>query len=300
MSPNHVGRHRAPRTPLHVSASRLLPGAAPVARGSAAFAAAGGLILAAPTAGQAAPGAVAPQTAPAAVPSAAMSLVPPAALSAAPSSPVAIAPALPLPANPVIVGPLRQGSRGESVRVVQRIVGTSADGVFGPKTHAAVKGYQSRKGLLVDGIVGPQTSRAMGLSYGTTSSRTTTTASRTTTRAPLSSPSTSGVLGVAAQYTGIMYRYGGSSPSTGFDCSGYTQFVFGKVGKSLPRTAEGQRQATTRVSNPQPGDLVFFGAPAWHVGIYAGNGMMYDSGRSGLPTQLRKVFSGASSYGRVG
>jgi peptidoglycan DL-endopeptidase CwlO len=299
MSPNHVGRHRAPRTPLHVSAARLLPGAAPVARGSAAFAAAGGLILAAPTAGQAAPGAVAPQAAPAAVTSAASSFVPPAALSTAPSSPLAIAPALPLPANPAIVGPLRQGSRGESVRVVQRIVGTVADGVFGPKTHAAVKGYQSRKGLLVDGIVGPQTSRAMGLSYGTTSSRTTTTASRTTTRAPLST-STSGVLAVAQQYTGIMYRYGGTSPSTGFDCSGFTQFVYGKVGVSLPRTTEAQRRATTRVSNPQPGDLVFFGSPAYHVGIYAGNGMMYDSGRTGLPTQKRKVFSGVSGYGRVG
>ena len=96
------------------------------------------------------------------------------------------------------------------------------------------------------------------------------------------------------------YRYGGTSPSTGFDCSGFTQFVFCKVGVKLPRTTEAQRRATTRVSSPRPGYLVFFGSPAYHVGIYAGNGMMYDSGRSGLPTQKRKVFSGVSGYGRVG
>ncbi|HKJ10776.1 MAG TPA: C40 family peptidase [Ornithinimicrobium sp.] len=104
---------------------------------------------------------------------------------------------------------------------------------------------------------------------------------------------------MASSLTGIMYRYGGTTPA-GFDCSGYTAYVFAQVGKSLPRTAEGQRQVTTPVSNPQPGDLVFFGAPAHHVGIYAGNGMMYDSGRAGLPTQLRPVFSGVSGYGRVG
>ncbi|QDO89832.1 NlpC/P60 family protein [Ornithinimicrobium ciconiae] len=108
-----------------------------------------------------------------------------------------------------------------------------------------------------------------------------------------------GVLGVAAAYTGIPYVYGGSTPS-GFDCSGYTSFVFRQaVGIELPRSAAGQQSYATPVSNPQPGDLVFFGYPAYHVGIYAGNGMMYDSGRPGIPTQLRAVFSGVSGYGRV-
>ena len=54
------------------------------------------------------------------------------------------------------------------------------------------------------------------------------------------------------------------------------------------------------MSNPQPGDLVFFGYPAYHVGIYAGNGMMYDSGKPGIPSQLRAIFSGVSGYGRAG
>jgi peptidoglycan DL-endopeptidase CwlO len=111
-------------------------------------------------------------------------------------------------------------------------------------------------------------------------------------------PAAGGVLAIAAQYEGLMYHYGGTSPSTGFDCSGFTQYVFGRVGISLPRTAEEQRQAVTPVSNPQPGDLVFFGSPAYHVGIYAGNGMMWDSPRSGEAVAKRAIWSGNVTYGR--
>jgi cell wall-associated NlpC family hydrolase len=111
-------------------------------------------------------------------------------------------------------------------------------------------------------------------------------------------PAAGGVLAIAAQYQGLMYAYGGTSPSTGFDCSGFTAYVFRQVGISLPRTAEEQRQAVSPVSNPQPGDLVFFGAPAYHVGIYAGNGMMWDSPRSGKAVDLRSIWSGNVTYGR--
>ncbi|MFK5688727.1 C40 family peptidase [Ornithinimicrobium sp. LYQ92] len=116
---------------------------------------------------------------------------------------------------------------------------------------------------------------------------------------PAAPAPTGGVLSVAAAYTGIPYVYGGSTPA-GFDCSGYTQFVFAQAGISIPRTTSAQQAAATPVSNPQPGDLVFYGYPAYHVGIYAGDGMMYDSGRPGIPTQLRAVFGGVSGYGRIG
>jgi cell wall-associated NlpC family hydrolase len=60
------------------------------------------------------------------------------------------------------------------------------------------------------------------------------TASRSTARDYTSlKPAAGGVLAIAAQYEGLMYSYGGTSPSTGFDCSGFTQYVFGKVGISL-------------------------------------------------------------------
>lgn len=105
------------------------------------------------------------------------------------------------------------------------------------------------------------------------------------------------VLAVANQYTGIMYRWGGTTPA-GFDCSGYTQFVFRHVGVNLPRTSAAQSKAGARVpaSQAQPGDLIY---KPGHIGIYAGNGMMYHSPRTGKPSQLAKVYSGNWSYIRV-
>ena len=128
-------------------------------------------------------------------------------------------------------------------------------------------------------------------------SPTTTPAPARTAVPPVVAPSSSGVLGIAASLAGIYYIYGGTT-TAGFDCSGYTQFVFAKVGINLPRTAEEQRQAVTPVSDPRPGDLVFFGSPAYHVGIYAGNGMMWDSPTTGSPIALRAIWSSNPSYGR--
>jgi peptidoglycan DL-endopeptidase CwlO len=133
-------------------------------------------------------------------------------------------------------------------------------------------------------------------------SRATITASRAAARlpvaqsAPLPAPRSAGLLGIASSLAGIPYVYGGTTTS-GFDCSGYTQYVFGQLGISLPRTAEEQRQASKPVSTPVVGDLVFFGAPAYHVGIYAGNGMMWDSPHTGMSVALRSIFAGAT-YGQ--
>ena len=135
--------------------------------------------------------------------------------------------------------------------------------------------------------------------------RTTDRASRSATRLPVSSakqsvkaPTSGGVLGIAATLAGIDYVYGGTTPA-GFDCSGFTMYIFDKIGVSLPRTAEQQRQFSTPVSDPQPGDLVFFGAPASHMGIYAGDGMMWDSPRTGKDVSLRSIYSSSVTYGRV-
>lgn len=71
----------------------------------------------------------------------------------APSKPVV----RPAPVRQVGDPELHRGSKGEAVKTVQRAVGTTADGIFGPKTEAAVKAFQKRNGLVVDGIVGPKT-----------------------------------------------------------------------------------------------------------------------------------------------
>lgn len=85
------------------------------------------------------------------------------------------------------------------------------------------------------------------------------------------------VITLAANYLGVPYKYGGTSPS-GFDCSGFVQYVFKQVKINLPRTAAGQYQVGTAVDKQslQSGDLVFFkrngAANIDHVGIYTGNG----------------------------
>lgn len=107
------------------------------------------------------------------------------------------------------------------------------------------------------------------------------------------------VLAKAAQYEGTPYVYGGSTPNPGFDCSGYTSYVFDQLGIDLPRSAAAQRSATGSTSSPRPGDLVFFGSPAYHVGIYAGNGMLWDAGNPSSPVRMRDIWRGHVTYGTV-
>ncbi|MGO1165600.1 MAG: C40 family peptidase [Janibacter sp.] len=136
-----------------------------------------------------------------------------------------------------------------------------------------------------------------GSSSSSSSSSSTAAATPKSSPAPSSSGS-SDVISIAKQYIGTPYVFGGSSPA-GFDCSGFTQYVFAKAGKSLPRVTTAQQAAATPVSNPQPGDLVFFGSPSYHVGIYLGNGQMIDAPSSGKSVSIRPVFDGVSGYGRV-
>lgn len=106
------------------------------------------------------------------------------------------------------------------------------------------------------------------------------------------------VIAIAKQYTGVPYVYGGTTPS-GWDCSGFTSFVYKKVGVNLPRTSGAQKAAGTVVSasEARPGDLVY---KPGHIGIYAGNGMMYDAGSSSSNTSYRShSWMGSVTYIRV-
>ncbi|MGI6182037.1 MAG: NlpC/P60 family protein [Agathobaculum sp.] len=95
----------------------------------------------------------------------------------------------------------------------------------------------------------------------------------------------SSVLTYAAQFLGTPYVYGGSTPS-GFDCSGFTSYVFNNTVGSIPRVAQSQYNATTHLTREEllPGDLVFFGSSASsisHVGIYVGDGQFIHSPHTG-------------------
>ena len=99
------------------------------------------------------------------------------------------------------------------------------------------------------------------------------------------------VLPTAERYLGVPYKWGGTSPKTGFDCSGFVQYVFAKHGTSLPRTSREMASSGKRLrpewSALQPGDLVMFAEPGdriSHVAIYAGE---------------RRIIHASSSGGRV-
>ncbi|WP_027943279.1 C40 family peptidase [Amycolatopsis taiwanensis] len=100
---------------------------------------------------------------------------------------------------------------------------------------------------------------------------------------------------------GSPYVWGATGPEK-FDCSGLTQWAFKQAGISIPRTAAQQQSSGTAVSraNLQPGDLVFYGSPAYHVGIYVGDGKMVHAPTTGdvvKVSPLQNNYSGARRYG---
>lgn len=106
----------------------------------------------------------------------------------------------------------------------------------------------------------------------------------------------SAVIAEAAKYVGIGYSSGGTSPSTGFDCSGFTSYVYGQLGISLPRSSGAYYSVGTRVSSPLPGDIIV--SPG-HVGIYAGSNLQIDSPRPGKTIQFRAIWQRSPIYVRV-
>ena len=107
---------------------------------------------------------------------------------------------------------------------------------------------------------------------------------------------------VAANYAGTPYRWGGTTPR-GFDCSGYTQFVYARLGIKIPRTSQAQFNSSRKVrKNVRPGDLVFFfrttTRTVYHVGIYAGNNRIWHSPRPGSEVHKAKIWTTKWAGGR--
>jgi len=128
------------------------------------------------------------------------------------------------------------------------------------------------------------TTKTNNTQTNTQSSASTTT--KPATPAPTTTPAASGkgssVVATARQYVGCKYVYGGTTPS-GFDCSGFTSYVYKKFGVNLNRTAAGQYSNGTAVSRSQlqPGDLVMFGKSGIsHVAIYMGGGNIVHAANS--------------------
>lgn len=94
----------------------------------------------------------------------------------------------------------------------------------------------------------------------------------------------------AHQFLGLAYRWGGTSPRTGFDCSGFVMYVYGKLGVQLPHNAAAQWRVGLSVprSALRPGDLVFFNGLG-HVGIYVGRGSFIHSPRAGESIRIEPL-----------
>lgn len=123
-----------------------------------------------------------------------------------------------------------------------------------------------------------------------------------TTKAPVTSGKGSSIVAEANKYIGCKYRYGGTTPS-GFDCSGFTQYVYRKFGVNLNRTAAGQYSNGVSVtkSQLQPGDLVMFGKSGIsHVAIYAGGGRIVHAATSKTGVRTDSLNSGYYSKNYVG
>jgi cell wall-associated NlpC family hydrolase len=95
------------------------------------------------------------------------------------------------------------------------------------------------------------------------------------------------VVRFARKFIGVRYVYGGTSPRSGFDCSGFTRFVYAHFGISLPHFSGAQFDRGHRVSRRglRPGDLVFFDGLG-HVGIYIGHGDFIHAPHTGTDVQI--------------
>ena len=142
---------------------------------------------------------------------------------------------------------------------------------------------------------------AGGLGLAPDPSATTAAAALTGAPAPAGTSGTQ-VIDAAKRYLGVPYVWGGTDPSKGLDCSGFVQRVYQDLGIDLPRVSRDQAQAGKAVASldqAKPGDLLVFGSPVDHIGLYAGNGKMIVAPSRGDVVKFQDVYRTPTAIRRI-
>lgn len=174
---------------------------------------------------------------------------------------------------------------------------------YGPQTVEAVTLFQQGYSLFIDGIAGSNTIATLNEVLAGRKD-----VILAPSRGNVNRSKSADIINTAKKYLGVRYSYGSSSPN-GFDCSGFTQFVYKQNGISIPRATTGQATTGTKLSRGelQVGDLIIFSntykAGPSHAGIYMGNGQFIHASSVGsggvVISDLNSAYySGKFSYGR--
>ncbi|GAA3261148.1 transglycosylase SLT domain-containing protein [Dactylosporangium siamense] len=110
------------------------------------------------------------------------------------------------------------------------------------------------------------------------------------------------VVDAAKQYLGTPYVFGGTNPESGLDCSGLVQRVYADLGVKLPRVAKDQAREGTAVADlahARPGDLLAFGSPVDHVGLYLGGNRMIAAPHAGDVVKIQEVYETPTAIRRI-
>jgi peptidoglycan DL-endopeptidase CwlO len=130
-----------------------------------------------------------------------------------------------------------------------------------------------------------------------------TAATSVSTAAPGATTSGDAVVTEAKKYLGIPYVWGGTDPKRGLDCSGLIQLVYKNLGYDIPRVSYQQATAGTEVKGglaaAKPGDILAFGSPVHHVGIYVGDNKMIEAPRPGLSVRISEVYETPTAIRRI-
>ena len=108
------------------------------------------------------------------------------------------------------------------------------------------------------------------------------------------------IIRYARRFVGVRYVYGGTSPATGFDCSGFTRFVYAHFGFALPHYSGAQWDLGRPVSRAglRPGDLVFFSGLG-HVGLYVGHGLFIHAPHTGTRVEIDPLYGSYDGARRI-